>query len=103
MAVLALGGVTTVVVALGEPWRITPSTGTVARSIAGLLVTFLLVVPAFAFFQFERASVGAAWHEPPWRPTTIGLLGLTVAMLMALGWHGLRLAFYIARVWTGGP
>lgn len=104
MIVLIVGGLITVGLALGEPWRLTPeTTGSMTRSIAALAVTFLLVVPAFAVFQFERASAGAAWHEPAWRPTSIGLLGLTLAMLMALGWHGLRLAFYVARVWTGGP
>lgn len=104
MAVLVLGGLATLLLALGEPWRLTPDTsGSMWRSIGALTVTFLLVVPAFAVFQFERASGGAAWHEPRWRPTLFGLCGLAVALVMALGWHGLRLAFYVARVWAGGP
>lgn len=101
---LALGGAVTALLALGEPWRLTPdTTGSTWKSIAALAGTLLVVVPAFAVFQFERSSVGAAWHEPVWRPTTIGHLGLGVALVAALGWHGLRLAFYIARIWTGGP
>lgn len=104
VAVLAVGGLVTVLLAIGEPWRLTPdTTGSIWRSLIAVALTFLLVVPAFAVFQFERASAGAAWHEPAWRPTTIGVVGLALALLSTLGWHGLRLAFYVARVWTGGP
>lgn len=104
MIVLALGGAASLLLALGEPWHLTPdTTGSTGRSIAALAGTLLVLVPAFAVFQFERSSVGAAWHEPAWRPTTIGRLGLAIALVAALGWHGLRLAFYIARIWTGGP
>lgn len=104
VAALAVGGLVTVALMVGEPWRLTPDTsGATLKSVLALAVTFLVIVPAFAVFQIERASVGAAWHEPRWRPTTIGLVGLALALLTALGWHGLRLAFYAARLWTGGP
>lgn len=104
VAVLAVGGVMLSLLALGQPWRLTPdTTGATVRSVVAMLLMFVVVVPAFAVFQYDRAVVGAAWHEPVWRPTTIGLVGLAVALVTTMGWHGLRLAFYIARVWTGGP
>src|SRR5690606_42101388 len=66
-----------------------------------ILVALMVVVPAFGFFQYEKASVARAWHEPVWRPTLIGICSLFVALGIAVGWHGLRLAFYLARLWTG--
>lgn len=101
---LVVGAVVAGLLAVGEPWRITPdTTGAVAKSLLGIGAVLLIVLPAFAVFQLERASAGAAWHEPRWRPTTIGWLALALALLAAIGWHGLRLAFYAARIWTGGP
>ena len=58
-------------------------------------------IAAFAVFRYERQSVGSRWHEPAWRPSLIGWVGLLVSLGLAIGWHGLRLAIYIARVWTG--
>ncbi|MGH8950816.1 MAG: hypothetical protein ACRDX9_05270 [Acidimicrobiia bacterium] len=100
--VLALSAVVISLLAVGEPWNLAPGmSSSFRKSIVALLVTFVLVLPAFAVFRFERQSAGGRWHEPAWRPSLIGWLGLLVSLALVIGWHGLRLAFYIARVWTG--
>lgn len=102
VSVLAVSAIAIVLLAVGEPWNLAPGmTTSFRKSILALAITFVLVLPAFAVFRYERQSVGGSWHEPPWRPSTIGWVGLLTSLLLAVGWHGLRLAFYIARVWTG--
>ncbi|MGH8947330.1 MAG: hypothetical protein ACRDXF_00620, partial [Acidimicrobiia bacterium] len=102
VAVLALSALAIAMLAVGEPWNLAPGMATsFAKSVAALLITLVLVLPAFAVFRYERQSVGGRWHEPAWRPSLIGWVGLLVSLGLAIGWHGLRLAFYIARVWTG--
>ena len=102
VVVLALSAVVIALLAVGEPWNLAPGmSSSFLKSIVALLVTFILVLPAFAVFRFERQSAAGRWHEPPWRPSLIGWLGLAVSLALVIGWHGLRLAFYIARVWTG--
>ncbi len=102
VAVLALSALLIAFLALGEPWNLAPGmTASFSRSIVALVVTLVLVLPAFAVFRYERQSAGGRWHEPAWRPSLIGWAGLLVSLALAIGWHGLRLAFYIARVWTG--
>ncbi len=102
VAVLAVSALVIAFLAVGEPWNLAPGmTTSFAKSVAALVITFLLVLPAFAVFRYERQSVGGRWHEPAWRPTLIGWVGLMVSLGLAIGWHGLRLAIYIARVWTG--
>ena len=102
VAVLA---VSALVIAAAGRWRAmeprTRDDRSFRKSVAALVITFLLVLPAFAVFRYERQSVGGRWHEPAWRPSLIGWVGLLVSLGLAIGWHGLRLAFYIARVWTG--
>ena len=102
VAVLAVSALVIAFLAVGEPWNLAPGmTTSFAKSVAALVITFLLVLPAFAVFRYERQSVGGRWHEPAWRPTLIGWVGLMVSLGLAIGWHGLRLAIYVARVWTG--
>ncbi|MET0566685.1 MAG: hypothetical protein ABW021_09615 [Acidimicrobiia bacterium] len=102
VAVLAGSALVIAFLAVGEPWNLAPGmTTSFAKSVAALVITFILVLPAFAVFRYERQSVGGRWHEPAWRPTLIGWIGLMVSLGLAVGWHGLRLAIYIARVWTG--
>ena len=102
IAVLALSAMVIALLAVGEPWNLAPGmSSSFLKSIVALVVTFVLVLPAFAVFRFERHSAGGRWHEPAWRPSLIGWLGLLVSLGLVIGWHGLRLAFYIARVWTG--
>jgi hypothetical protein len=102
VAILGLSALVIVLLAVGEPWNLAPGmTASFARSVIALLVTLVLVLPAFAVFRYERQSAGGRWHEPAWRPSVIGWAGLLVSLTVAIGWHGLRLAFYIARVWTG--
>lgn len=102
VAVLAVSALLIAFLALGEPWNLAPGmTASFAKSVASLAITFILVLPAFAVFRYERQSAGGRWHEPPWRPSLIGWVGLLVSLGLAIGWHGLRLAIYIARVWTG--
>ena len=102
VAALALSALVIALLAVGEPWNLAPGmTASFRKSVAALVITFLLVLPAFAVFRYERQSVGSRWHEPAWRPSLIGWVGLLVSLGLAIGWHGLRLAFYIARVWTG--
>ena len=102
VAVLAVSALVIALLAVGEPWNLAPGmTASFRKSVAALVITFLLVLPAFAVFRYERQSVGGRWHEPAWRPSLIGWVGLVVSLGLAIGWHGLRLAFYIARVWTG--
>lgn len=102
VAVLAASALIIVLLAIGEPWNLAPGmTASFARSIFALLITLVLVLPAFAVFRYERQSAGGRWHEPAWRPSLIGWAGLLVSLAMAIGWHGLRLAIYVARVWTG--
>jgi hypothetical protein len=102
VVVLALSALVIVLLALGEPWNLAPGmTSSFAKSVAALLVMLALVLPAFAVFRYERQSAGGRWHEPAWRPSSIGWAGLLVSLAVAVGWHGLRLAIYIARVWTG--
>ena len=102
VAVLAVSAVVIALLAVGEPWNLAPGmTTSFAKSVAALVITLVLVLPAFAVFRYERQSVGGRWHEPAWRPSLIGWIGLLVSLGLAIGWHGLRLAFYIARVWTG--
>lgn len=99
---LALGALVIVLLALGEPWNLAPGmTSSFVKSLVALLVTLVLVLPAFAVFRYERQSAGGRWHEPAWRPSLIGWTGLLVSLAVAVGWHGLRLAIYVARVWTG--
>ena len=103
LAALVAGLAAIVVLGIGEPVHLSPdTTGSTVRAVAGVLVALMVVVPAFGFFQYEKASVARAWHEPVWRPTLIGICSLFVALGIAVGWHGLRLAFYLARLWTGG-
>lgn len=100
---LVLGMVGTVVLGLGQPVHLSPeTTNATVRAVAGLTVALLVVVPAFGFFRYEKAAAGGAWHEPVWRPTLLGVVSLFVALGVTVGWHGLRLAFFIARLWTGG-
>jgi hypothetical protein len=102
VAVLAISALVIALLAVGEPWNLAPGmTSSFTKSIVALLVTLVLVLPAFAVFRYERQSVGGRWHEPAWRPSLMGWAGLVVSLVLAVGWHGLRLAFYIARVWTG--
>ena len=102
VAVLAVSALVIALLAVGEPWNLAPGmTTSFAKSVAALVITLVLVLPAFAVFRYERQSVGGRWHEPAWRPSLIGWAGLLVSLGLAIGWHGLRLAFYIARVWTG--
>lgn len=102
VAVLALCALVITFLALGEPWNLAPGMSTsFAKSIAALVITLALVLPAFAVFRYERQSSGGRWHEPAWRPSLIGWTGLLVSLAVAIGWHGLRLAIYVARVWTG--
>jgi hypothetical protein len=102
VAVLAGSALAIALLAWGEPWNLSPGMATsFMKSIVALVITFVLVLPAFAVFRYERQSVGGRWHEPPWRPSLIGWLGLLVSLGLAVGWHGLRLAIYVARVWTG--
>lgn len=102
VAVLAVSAVVIALLAVGEPWNLAPGmTTSFVKSVAALVITLVLVLPAFAVFRYERQSVGGRWHEPAWRPSLIGWIGLLVSLGLAIGWHGLRLAFYIARVWTG--
>ena len=102
VAVLAVSALVIALLAVGEPWNLAPGmTASFRKSVTALVITFLLVLPAFAVFRYERQSVGGRWHEPAWRPSLIGWVGLLVSLGLAIGWHGLRLAFYIARVWTG--
>ena len=102
VAVLALSAFVIAFLAVGEPWNLAPGmTASFAKSVTALVITFILVLPAFAVFRYERQSAGGRWHEPAWRPSLIGWLGLLVSLGVAVGWHGLRLAIYIARVWTG--
>lgn len=99
---LAVSAVAIGLLALGEPFNLAPGmTDSFAKSIAALAITLIVVLPAFAVFRYERQSAGGRWHEPAWRPSLIGWLSLVIALGLAIGWHGLRLAFYIARVWTG--
>jgi hypothetical protein len=99
---LALGALVIVLLAFGEPWNLAPGmTSSFVKSLVALLVTLVLVLPAFAVFRYERQSAGGRWHEPAWRPSLIGWTGLLVSLAVAVGWHGLRLAIYVARVWTG--
>ena len=102
VAVLAVSALVIALLAVGQPWNLAPGmSSSFAKSVAALVITFILVLPAFAVFRYERQSVGGRWHEPAWRPSLIGWVGLLVSLGLAVGWHGLRLAFYIARVWTG--
>jgi hypothetical protein len=102
VAVLAGSALVIGLLAWGEPRNLAPGmTSSFAKSICALVVTFVLVLPAFAVFRYERQSAGGRWHEPAWRPSLIGWAGLLVSLALAVGWHGLRLAIFIARVWTG--
>ncbi len=102
VAVLALSALVIALLAMGETWNLAPGmTESFTKSVLALVITFVLVLPAFAIFRYERQSAAGRWHEPPWRPSLIGWLGLYISLALAIGWHGLRLAFYIARVWTG--
>ena len=102
VAVLALSALVIAALALGEPWNLAPGmTSSFMKSIAAIVITLVVVLPAFAVFRYERQSAGGRWHEPAWRPSLIGWLGLLVSLGLAVCWHGLRLAFYVARVWTG--
>jgi hypothetical protein len=102
VAVLAVSALVIAFLAVGEPWNLAPGmTTSFAKSVLALVITFLLVLPAFAVFRYERQSAGGRWHEPVWRPSLIGWVGLLVSLGLAIGWHGLRLAIYVARVWTG--
>lgn len=98
LAAVALGSV---LLAVGEPWNLAPDLrGSIVKSGAVVASLLVLAVPAFAYFRYERASAGRAWHEPGWRPSTIGMVSLIVAIAAGVGWHGLRLAILIAREWT---
>lgn len=98
LAAVALGSM---LLAVGEPWNLAPDlTGSIVKSGAVVASLLVLAVPAFAYFRYERASAGRAWHEPGWRPSTIGMVSLIVAVAVGVGWHGLRLAILIAREWT---
>jgi hypothetical protein len=102
VAVLAVSALVIALLAVGEPWNLAPGMSTSFRkSVVAIVVTLVLVLPAFAVFRYERQSAAGRWHEPVWRPSLIGWIGLLVSLGLAIGWHGLRLAFYIARVWTG--
>ena len=102
IAVLVIAAVCVSLLALGEEFTLTPGRTTAfAKSIAALIITFLVVMPAFAVFQYDRRSAGGGWHEPIWRPTTIGTTALLISLVVAVGWHGLRLAIYVARIWAG--
>lgn len=102
VAVLAGSALVIALLAWGEPRNLAPSmTASFGKSILALAMTFALVLPAFAMFRYERQSAGGRWHEPAWRPSLIGWLSLLLALALAVGWHGLRLAFYAARAWTG--
>lgn len=102
VATLAVSAIVIALLAVGEPWNLAPGMSTsIIKSVVALVVTLVLVLPAFAVFRYERQSAGGRWHEPLWRPSLIGWSGLIVALGLAVGWHGLRLAFYVARVWAG--
>ncbi len=102
VAVLAVSALVIALLALGEPRNLAPGMSTsFQKSVIAIVVTLVLVLPAFAVFRYERQSAAGRWHEPAWRPSLIGWIGLFVSLGLAIGWHGLRLAFYIARVWTG--
>lgn len=102
VALLAVSAIVIALLAWGEPWNLAPGmTASFLKSIVALGITLAVVLPAFAVFRYERQSAAGRWHEPSWRPSLIGWLGLLVSLGLAIGWHGLRLAFYIARVWTG--
>ena len=102
VAVLALCALVIALLAVGEPWNLAPGmSSSFRKSIAAIAMTLVVVLPAFAVFRYERQSAGGRWHEPAWRPSLIGGVSLLVALGLAIGWHGLRLAFYVARVWTG--
>lgn len=101
VAVLAVTAVTSVVLIPGEPWNLSPDqTVSIAKSVIAVVGLFVLVIPAFAWFRYEKASAGGAWHEPGWRPSAIGMLSLLVVIGAGLGWHALRLAILVARQWT---
>ncbi len=102
VAALAISAIVIALLAVGEPWNLAPGmTASFRKSIAAIVLTLIVVLPAFAVFRYERQSVGGRWHEPAWRPSLIGWVGLLVSLGLAIFWHGLRLAIYIARVWTG--
>ena len=101
VAVLAITGVASVSLVRGEPWNLSPDqTSSITKSVIAVIGLFVLVIPAFAWFRYEKASAGDAWHEPSWRPSAIGMSCLLMAMSIGLGWHALRLAILIARQWT---
>jgi hypothetical protein len=102
VAALAISAIVIALLAIGEPWNLAPGmTTSFRKSIAAIVLTLIVVLPAFAVFRYERQSVGGRWHEPAWRPSLVGWAGLMISLGLAIFWHGLRLAFYIARVWTG--
>ncbi len=102
VAVLTVSALVIAFLAIGEPWNLAPGmTTSFQKSVIAIVVTLVLVLPAFAVFRFERQSAAGRWHEPTWRPSLIGWIGLLVSLGLAIGWHGLRLALYVARVWTG--
>ena len=101
VAALAIAAVSSVFLVLGEPWKLSfDQTGSITRSVVAIIGLFVLVIPAFAWFRYEKASAGGAWHEPSWRPSAIGMFSLFMAIGTGLGWHALRLAILIARQWT---
>jgi hypothetical protein len=102
VALLAVSAIVIAFLAVGEPWNLAPgSTTSFIKSTAALGITLIVLLPAFAVFRYERQSAAGRWHESAWRPSLIGWLGLIASVGLAIGWHGFRLAFYIARVWTG--
>jgi hypothetical protein len=102
VAALAVSAIAIAMLAWDEPRNLAPGMdSSFAKSIAALAITFVVTLPGFAVFRYERQSAGGRWHEPAWRPSLIGWASLLVALTLAVGWHGLRLAFFAARAWTG--
>lgn len=101
VTLLAVAGIASVLLSIGEPWNLSPDlSGSITKSIVGVALVIVVVLPAFAVFRYDKASAGRAWHEPRWRPSMIGFAGLLMSMAMLMGWHGLRLAVLVAREWT---
>ena len=56
MAVPAHGALVIALLAVGEPWNLAPRDDRVVfkEAVVALVVTFLLVLPAFAVFRYQR-------------------------------------------------